>query len=222
MRRAQIAIANDGTDEVLYLAWQSAHSGGGNWGVKKSTDGGFSWVDSYLVAVPAYNVSTPSLYCPYSNPNYIYATIGEGIQEFIYSTDAGASWSSPYSLPYPYPIWLSGPPTDETVVSLLDQKRGMYEWDGAAFNKWGEYYDWWEAGKPDAEGGWAQNLRVLERDSVGGLVKAIMGGYDRDDKGKILLMEASGRTVITENWNVVADDHYPMCICLPAMIRELT
>jgi len=222
MRRAQIAIANDGTDEVLYLAWQSAHQTGGNWGVKKSIDGGFSWNDSYLDTVPGYNVSTPSLYCPYSNPKVIYATIGEGIKEFIYSTDAGENWSSPYSLPYSYPIWLSGPPTDASIVSLLDQKRGMYEWDGAAFNEWGEYWDWWGAGKPDAEGGWAQNLRVLERDGNGGLVKAIMGGYDRADKGKILLMEAAGRTVITENWNVVADDHYPMCICLPAMIRELT
>jgi len=221
MARAQIAIANDGTDEVLFLSWQSAHSGGGSWGVKKSIDGGTNWADSFLDGCPAYAAPITSLYCPYSNLNYVYAACGEGVQEFVYSTDGGASWSSPYSLASAYPMWLTGPPTDETVLTMLDQKRALYEWDGVDFNEWGEYYDWWEVSDPDTYGGFARGVRVLERDSLGGLVKAIIGGYDRADKGKILLMEVSGRTVVTENWNTVANNDWINCISLPAMISEI-
>lgn len=216
MGRAQIRIAQDGTDQTLYLSYSNSHNNPGLRGVLKSVDGGVVWANSYTTSCPANNGPHTSLHCPYANPLYIYATWGTSPSDFVYSIDGGVTWSSPVPAST-YAQWLTGPTNDETVLTLLDQKTGLHQWNGVTFVQWGEAWDWWGIGDPDSYGGWAKCVRVLERDDDGGLVRAIIGGQDRATIGKVLLMEASGRTVATENWNTVASNDWINVVARPEL-----
>ena len=217
--RAQIGIANDGTDLNLYLSFHWGGVGCGSWGVKKSLDGGVTWANSYYNEDSCAQQPYTSLYCPHSNPNYVYAVIGEGRHEMVYTTDAGATWSTPIDIgcSLSYPNGLSGDPHDETILTVWDIHGPCAEWNGTDFDAWGLQYNWWTGGgQPDQWGGWCRGIRVLERNSSGGLVKVLMAGLDKVNDGKVLLMEAADRTLLTENWaDVAGSTVWALCVANP-------
>jgi hypothetical protein len=218
MGRAAIALANDGTDQVLYMAY-GANDGPSGWWVKKSTDGGFSWTavrsDVYGGTFESY---PHSLWCPPSNSQYVYAMSGRSSNDFTWSIDGGASWSTIVA-GGSYPWRIGGSPTDETKAWMMTQDDGMQEFDIVAetLTQWGTGWQayWGVSG--------ATSVRILERDAVtGGLSKVLLAGQEVGNVGGVLLVEAATETDVTENWNAVANDDWINCISLPALIGEFT